>query len=143
MKKIIVIFLSVAYLVLSSGITQYQHICKGMAIKLYSLTNTSYQDTGNKPCPICSAKEKGLKQKKKGCCEHKSKLVTVNENVKKHSVFSLSINFWGNAIPNKMLGTVFERISSIPEAGKSLHYFSYGIPIEGNPLYILHCVYRI
>jgi len=141
MKKLFVIFLSLLYLVLSSGFTQYQHTCKAMAVKLYSLTNTENQNS-DKPCPICSAKEKDLNKKKKDCCQHKTQLVKVDDVVKKQSNFDLSVKFWGDAIPNKTLGTVFD-FSISTEAATSTPYLSSKIPFRGNPLYILHCVYRI
>lgn len=141
MKKQFVIFLSFVYLVLSSGFIQYQHICEGMAVKSYSLTNTE-QSNSDKPCPICSSKEKNLKEKKKGCCKHETKIVKVDDSVKKQSSFDFSVKFWGDVIPNKMLGTVFDLSSSEP-IEKTIPFLSSKIPIRGNPLYILHCVYRI
>lgn len=141
MKKLFVISFSLVYLVLSSGYTQYSHICKEIAVKLYSLTNTEYYNS-DKPCPICSAREKDLKEKKKGCCEHEAKVIKTDDVIKKQSNFDLSVKFWGDAIPNKMLGTVFD-FSVETETEKSTSYHSSKIPIRGNPLYILHCVYRI
>ena len=140
MKKTIVIFLSMFYLVLSSGFTQYQHICKEMAVNLYSLTSTEHQNS-DKPCPICTSKEKGLQNKKKDCCEHKTKIVKVDEPVTKQVNSETSVKFLGDAVPYNMLGAVFN--FSIVETEKSTTYFSSTIPVRGNPLYILHCIYRI
>ena len=140
MKKTFVILLSLIYLVLASGFTQYSHLCKGMATQSYSLTNEEHQNL-DKPCPMCAAKEKSLKDKKKDCCEHETKLLKVDDSVKKQSNFDLSVTFWGDAIPNKMLGTVFD-FSSI-ETKKPTPYFSSKVLFRDNPLYILYCVYRI
>ncbi|MBD1422301.1 HYC_CC_PP family protein [Sphingobacterium chuzhouense] len=141
MRQIFVIFLSLSYLVLSSGFSQYQHTCKEMAVKLYSLTNTEHQNS-DKPCPICSAKDRELKEKKKDCCKHETKIIKTDDVVKKQSNFDFSVKFWGDAIPNKMLGSVFD-FSIATETEKSTSYHTSKIPLRGNPLYILHCVYRI
>ena len=142
MKKLFVIFLSLCYLVLSSGFTQYAHLCKGTASKVYSFSNTQQQNQ-DKPCPICSAKEKGLKDQKKNCCKHVSKIIKLDDSVKKHNNFDFSVKFWGDAIPNKMLGTVFDFEPIVLDIEKNTAYSSTKVPILGNPLYILHCVYRI
>ncbi|MDM1046697.1 HYC_CC_PP family protein [Sphingobacterium hotanense] len=142
MKKLFVIFLSMLYLVLSTGFIQYSHMCKGMAVKLYSLTNSNTHADSDKPCPICSNKNKELKGKKKGCCKHETKIVKVDNAAHKYSGFDLSVKFWGEAIPNETLGALFEFSGIYPEPSKPT-YLSTKIPIRGNPLYILHCVYRI
>ena len=142
MKKLFVIFLSLCYLVLFSGFTQYAHLCKGTASKVYSFSNTQQQNQ-DKPCPICSAKEKGLKDQKKNCCKHVSKIIKLDDCVKKHNNFDFSVKFWGDAIPNKMLGTVFDLELILSDNSKNTAYSSSKVPIQGNPLYILHCVYRI
>lgn len=142
MKKLFVIFLSLFYLVLASGFTQYAHLCKEMASKVYSFTNTQHQNQ-DKSCPMCAAKEKGLKDKKKDCCQHETKLIKVNDSVKKQNSFDFSVKFWGDAIPNKMLGTVFDLELILSDNSKNTAYSSSKVPIQGNPLYILHCVYRI
>ena len=141
MKKLFVIFLSLCYLILSSGFTRYSHVCKGMAVHQYSLTNTGHQNS-DKPCPLCSVKDKNLNEKKKDCCRHETQIIKVNDSVKQQSSFDLSVKFWGDAIPNKMLGTVFD-FSIETKTEKADQDLSSKIPIRGNPLYILHCVYRI
>lgn len=89
MKKLFVIFLSLCYLVLSSGFTQYAHLCKGTASKVYSFSNTQQQNQ-DKPCPICSAKEKGLKDQKKNCCKHDVELFLVSPFVESSEVYGFS-----------------------------------------------------
>lgn len=96
----------------------------------------------DKPCSICSAKEKGLKDKKKNCCKHESKIVKVDDVAKKQSKLELSVKFWGDAIPSKMLETLFDFLIASFNT-KTTHYLCSKVPIRGNPLYILHCVYRI
>lgn len=142
MRKLFVIFFSLFYLVLSSGFTQYQHTCKAMAIKIYSLTNNGHQNS-DEPCPICSSKEKDLTKKKKGCCDHEAKIVKVDDTVITISQLDFSVKFWGDAIPNKTLGTVFDSAIITDDTKLSNPYLTSKVPIRGNPLYILHCVYRI
>lgn len=142
MKKLLVIFLSMIYSVLALGLTQYQHICKGTAVKLYSWTNTENPDN-NKPCPICYSKDKKLNEKKKDCCKHQSKLVKLNDSIKKQSHFDFSVKFWGSAIPNQLLGALFDISFVNSDNDKHLTYLSLKSPIWSNPLYILHCTYRI
>ena len=142
MKKLLVIFLSLFYLALASGFAQYVYLCKGMASKVYSFTNTQEQNQ-DKPCSLCSAKDKDLKEKKKNCCKNEAKLVKVNDSIKKQFNFDFSVKFWGDAIPNKMLGAVFDVESILLKTEKNTTYSSSKVPIQGNPLYILHCVYRI
>jgi len=141
MKKAVVIFLSLLYLVLSSGFTQYKHFCKGTAVERISLTDTQQQNP-DKPCPICTSKEKGLSSKKKDCCKHQSQLVKVDNGIKKQSHFDFSIKFWGEAIPNKTLGALFDT-TFVPTSEKQTAYIATKVPVRGNPLFILHCVYRI
>ncbi len=113
-----------------------------MAIKMYSLTNTGEQNS-DEPCPICSSKEKDLTKKKKGCCQHEAKIVKVDDTVKSKSQLDFSVKFWGDAIPNETLGTVFDSAIIADNTKQSTPYLTSKVPIRGNPLYILHCVYRI
>ncbi len=139
MKRLFVILLSCLYLALSSGFTRYSHVCKGMATRQMSLTNDKHPD---KPCPICAAKEKGLKKQKKDCCKHDSQTIKIADAAKKQSYRDFSVTFWGEAIPNRMLGAVFD-FSIENETVACTAFPSSKIPIRSNPLYILHCVYRI
>lgn len=127
---------------MASGITSYSHLCKTTGIVSHSFSNTLEEQKG-KPCPICAAKQKGLNKPKKDCCKHESKVVKVDDSVKKQSNFDFSVKFWGDAIPNKMLGTVFDLPVVETEIKTSPLYSSTKIPVRDNPLYILHCVYRI
>lgn len=142
MKKSLVIFLSFFYLILASGFIQYTHLCKEMTSKVYSFTNTQNQNQ-DKPCPICSKKDKDLKDKKKDCCQHEVKFVKVDDSVKKQSNFDFSVKFLGDTIPNKTLGTVFDAETILSNTPKNTAYSSSKVSIQSNPIYILHCVYRI
>ncbi|MBA5791160.1 hypothetical protein H1R17_00545 [Flavobacterium sp. xlx-214] len=142
MKKLLLIFLSLFYLGIASGFTRYSHMCKSMGSTSYSFSSAESSNR-DKPCPICSLKEKGLKESKKDCCKHEAKLIKVDDSVKKHSDFDLSVKFWGDAIPNKMLGSVFDYVALEPAFLTNTFYSSSKVPVQGNPLYILHCVYRI
>ncbi|AIM36946.1 hypothetical protein KO02_09765 [Sphingobacterium sp. ML3W] len=140
MKKILVILLSMVYLVLSSGFTQYAHLCKGTAMMQISLTNIN--DNPNSPCAICVAKEKGLDKKKKDCCKIEAQVFKTDEAAKKQSSFKFSVKFWGDAIPNRTLGAVFDK-GLLLTASNHNYYSSAKIPLFNRPLYILNCIYRI
>jgi len=142
MKKLAVILFSTLYLVLSTGFTQYTHVCKTMAVKLYSLSSTA-QENPTEPCPICMAKEKDLKSKKQGCCKHEVKVVKVDEGLKKQNHSDLSVKFWGDAIPAKQLGAVFEHAFTPDFCQPNPHFLSSKAPKQGNSIYILNCIYRI
>jgi len=141
MKKLFIIFLSISYLVVSVGFIQYSHLCKGMAVNLSSLTNSNAHADSDKPCPICSTKNKELKEKKKGCCKHETKIVKVDA-AHKYPGFDSSVKFWGESIPNETLGALFDFSGAYSETSAP-NQISSKIPIRGNPLYILHCVHRI
>jgi len=113
-----------------------------MAITVYSFTDTKEQNQ-DKPCPICSAKEKGLKTAKKDCCKHQTKLVKVDDSIKKQSNFDFSVKFWGDTIPNNLLGAVFDSSIVVLDDTKSSIYYSSKVHVRDNPLYIFHSVYRI
>lgn len=141
MKKAFVILLSLLHLVMSTGFAQYTHSCKTMAVKVINLTNTDHKDD-SKPCPICAEKN-NVTEKKNGCCTTESEIVKTDDVVKQQHKFDFSVKFWGDAIPNKMLGTVFDFAFETSEAENTTPHLSSKIPIRGNPLYIFHCVYRI
>lgn len=125
---------------MASGFTQYTHWCKESAITVSSLKNTKQQD---KPCPICSTKEKGLKDQKKNCCQYDTKIVKVDDSVKKQNSFDFSVKFLEFTLSNKTLGTVYDA-EILALANKNNNTFtSSKIPFKGKPLHILHCVYRI
>lgn len=142
MKKIAVIFLSMLYLNFALGYIQHIHLCKGVASIAYSLTYTKNQNQ-DKPCPMCSDKDKTQTEKKKNCCQHETKLVKLNDSVWQQLNFDFSVKFLADAIPNKMLGTVFDFSGIEPNTKQSTHYSSSNVLVQDNSLYILYCVYRI
>jgi len=142
MKKLLVLFISFFYLAMAAGFTKYTHLCKGTETQFFSFSST-VDKKSDKPCPICAAKEKGLEVKKKDCCQQSTQLAKVDEGVKKHFNFDFSVKFWGDAIPNKMLGAVFDYSLPVFETQKTTSFYSNKISPQGNPLYILNCVYRI
>jgi hypothetical protein len=136
MKRLVVIFLSMLYVVMSSGFTMYTHFCNGIQQgKAFSVN-----EQPDRPCNICVVKNKQQK-KKKGCCKHKSELVKVTDSVKKTANQTVCLKVWGDVIPNKTLGAVFD--INIESQLKTVYTTPSNVPIPGNPIYILNCVYRI
>ncbi|QBQ41413.1 HYC_CC_PP family protein [Sphingobacterium psychroaquaticum] len=142
MKKLFVAILSLVYLVLSTGFTQYIHLCKGTAAKQISFTDLTFKNT-NDPCPICTSKHKGLKEKKKDCCKHETEVVKVDDTLNGQSQTDQPVKFWGNAIPTNMLEALFDAQSLDVSSNNDQSYLTSKVPLRGNPLYIIHCSYRI
>lgn len=142
MKKIAVFFLSMLYLIFASGFTQHIHLCKGSATTVYSLGDFENQNQ-DELCPMCSDKEKNLTEKKKNCCQHETKLVKLNDSVWQQLNSDFSVKFLADAIPNKILGTIFDFHRIEPNTKQSTHYSSSNALVQDNSLYILYCVYRI
>ncbi|MEN5055504.1 HYC_CC_PP family protein [Sphingobacterium kitahiroshimense] len=140
MKKLFVIFLSFVYLILSSGFAQYAHFCMGTATKEVTLTNINHNT--NTPCAICASKEKGLEKKKKNCCKVETQIFKTDKASSKQAGFDFSLKIWGDVIPNRTLGAVFDKLS-ITNVSNNPHYLSDRIFPRTNPLYIFHCIYRI
>lgn len=140
MKRLFVIFLSLVYLVLSSGFAQYTHLCKGTTSKQVSLTNI-IQDS-KLPCALCASKEKGLDKKKKNCCKIKIQIFKTDKASSKQAGFDFSVKIWGDVIPNRTLGAVFDKLSIVNDSNYNT-YSSVKILFRNNPLYILLCIYRI
>lgn len=138
MRKLFIIFLSALYLVLSLGFTQYTHYCKGVKEQ----TSLASTHNGNKPCPVCSIKEKGLKEKKKDCCKHKSKLLKIEYPTLNNPANEIRFEISSITIPDCIFGTASD-FSHKSASLLSSPYSSSTIPIRGNPLFILNSVYRI
>lgn len=77
MQKFLVIFFSMLYLTVTSGITMNLHYCGG------KLKTVSFFSNNEKGC--C-----GSKKKSKGCCKDKTKLIKVEENHKASKVTQAS-----------------------------------------------------
>ncbi len=140
MKRLFVIFLSVFYLVLATGFTRYTHLCQGASVKQLTLYNTLQH--ADKPCPICQEKNKQLVDKKKDCCKQEQEFVKVDDSAKNQSHSDFVVKLWGTVIANRMLGALFD--PAIIDAARKNNYAHLArYPAWGNPLYILHCTYRI
>lgn len=137
MKRLIVLFLSMLYVVMSSGFTMYTHFCDGVKQGRGFSVNEQLPD---RPCSICAAKKKQQK-KKKGCCKHQSELVKVTDSAKKTTNQNFCLKVWGEAIPNRTLGAVFD--IHFENELNTVYTAPADIPTPGNPIYILNCVYRI
>lgn len=122
---------------MASGFTKYTHFCKGVQMET-RLTNHQEPD---KPCAVCVAKNKSQKKPKKGCCTQEQELVQLKDKVLKNKSLQSDFKFWGNAIPNRTLGAVFD--VAFTGTTDTVAPIFPAPPIPGNPLYILHCVYRI
>jgi hypothetical protein len=138
MRPLFVILLSLLSLVSSAGFTGYSHLCKSSAVQRFSLTDSGGTD---RPCPVCALKERGLEQKKKNCCQHEKVIIKTGDAVKKTPGSHPVPGGWGDAIPNRTLGAVFD---NLPESLSSHFPHPSFAPLSRNtPLYILHCIYRI
>lgn len=140
MKKLFAIFLSIVYLVLSSGFAKQVHLCKGTLSKQVSLANIT--PDSRLPCPLCMDKERGLSKKKKNCCKIDIQIFKTDKASSKQAGFDFSIKVLGEAIPNSIWGTVFDKLSVFHVPNFPI-YSSSKISLSSNPLYIFHCLYRI
>ena len=80
---------------MASGFAQYTHWCKESAITIAGFEDTKQHD---KPCPICSTKEKGLKNQKKNCCQYDTKIVKTGDNTFTSSKIPLELTLLFNKI---------------------------------------------
>ncbi|WP_118195172.1 HYC_CC_PP family protein [Albibacterium indicum] len=138
MKQLFVIFLSSLYLVLTTGFTQTVHVCKEMMTKPLSVMTEQWEV--NKACPFCSSVDIATNGKKDGCCEEASKTIKIDESLKKETNYSFSIKSSDHAAPT-ILGTIFD--FTFVNDKEDITFLRVKSPIGDNPLYILHCVYRI
>lgn len=134
MKKAFFIFLSILYLVLSSGFTTINHFCKGVKQQTSFFADTKPKNG----CPICAEKKQ---QKSKDCCKHKAQQHKISEKVKQPTLTDLIQKFTWAVLPAEFYKTIFSVY--FPEVNKpDTPVFAF-IPIRNNPLYIFYCVYRI
>ncbi len=139
--------MSVLYLVMSFGVAPYQHICKKKSINISGVSYVGYQNS-DFPCSLCKNKGKEHSDQKKepckkDCCKKEIKFLKVDDFITHQPNFDSSIRFWGEAIPNKMLGSVFDLLGLNEETDNNSPPFSSKIRSLGNPYYIFYCVYRI
>lgn len=138
MKKLFVIFLSSLYLVLTTGFTQTMHICKEMMMKPLSGMTDHWEV--NKPCPFCTSADIDIEKKEDGCCEEASKIVKIDESLKKETNYNFSVKSQSHEI-SKILEIIFDSTFISDEENRP--YLRTQRVAGGNPLYILHCVFRI
>lgn len=141
MKKIFVVFLSALYLVLSSGFTQTTHICKEMTPQ-YHEASTPLPLSGD-PCPLCDSDEADMETRSTDCCETEYQIIKVDDSLKNQHNYNLSIKSGAEAIPQKALGTIFDFTVYDTKSESNLSLLTSKVPIQSNPLYIFHCIYRI
>ncbi|MBL1409986.1 hypothetical protein [Sphingobacterium faecale] len=140
MRQLFVVLISLLYLLLSSGFTQFSHECKGAAVRLVSLTSSAA--VGDQPCPICLGKEKNLKKSKKDCCKHASKTLKVDVSTSGSGHTDFAFKIFAHVFPERMLGALFDR-NVEGDFLFNAHYYSTKLVPWSNPLYIFYCVYRI
>lgn len=124
MKKTIIIFLSVFYLILASGFTLNLHYCGG---KLKDVSLFSNNEDG-----CC-----GSKKKSKGCCKNETTVVKVKDSHNSSNVAKLnSPNITlAHIIPSQLLF----KLLHIDEAYVSSNYHDPPV-LYDNPLYLKHRV---
>lgn len=136
MKRSFVIFLSLMYLVVSTGFITSDHFCKGVK------QETSFFSTPSKDkvCPICATKRQ-LQNKNENCCKHQTQLNKFDDSfsnkLQKQNVFKLLEH-----IPFICIENIPVLDFAIVEL-KSGNFSNPNFLLKKNPLYIYHCVYRI
>lgn len=137
MKKTVVFFLTILYIVVCSGFTTYTHLCQGVE-QAVSFYDSSREEQGK--CGFCiSDKEVSSKE---DCCKEVPKNFKLNVKTALPKLVDFSAKFLGDALPHRFFGAVFEVLVSA-ESVPFFNYQSYSIPLPSNPLYIFYCVYRI
>ena len=128
MKKIIIIFLSVFYLIIVSGVTFNIHYCGG---KLKHITYFNYGDSDG----CC-----GSKKKSKGCCKDKTTIIKVQENHQVTKVAQVS-----NPTIHLLAIVSSQLLFNISDYGEDNNTVSYLVPpvLYDNPLYLKHRVFLI
>lgn len=126
-KKVTIIFLSVFYLVFTSGFTLNSHYCGG------KLKKTSLFASNEDGC--C-----GSKKKSKGCCKDKTTVIKVEENHQATKVAQVS-----NPTIH-LLAVLSTQLLFNLTVGNEVHITSnYHAPpvLYDNPLYLKHRVFLI
>ena len=128
MKKTLVIFLSILYLIIVSGGTYNMHYCGG---KLKHITFLNYGDADG----CC-----GSKKKSKGCCKDKTTVIKVEENhqvTKVAQINNPTIHFLATVATQLLYS-----LSISTETNRPSYY--YGPPVlYDNHLYLKHRVLLI
>jgi hypothetical protein len=128
MKKIIIIFLSVFYLIIVSGVTYNIHYCGG---KFKHITLFNNADTDG----CC-----GNKKKSKGCCKDKTTVIKVQENHQVTKVAQVS-----NPTIHLLSVLSPQLLFNVPESNIISITSNHHAPpvIYDNPLYLKHRVLLI
>jgi hypothetical protein len=135
MKRLFTLFLSLLFLVVSVGFTASTHFCKDTKQETRLFSNHQ-----NQVCPVCAAKN-NQKVKKKKCCKYETEHLKLTEKAQKNQQQNNLFKFSGDAVPDRYSEAVFD---SGPATAELQNFaFPFSTPIKSNPLYILHCVYRI
>ena len=124
MQKFLVIFFSMLYLTVTSGITVNLHYCGG------KLKTVSFFSNNEKGC--C-----GTKKKSKGCCKDKTKLIKVEENRKVTEASNPTVHLV--ALLSSQLLFNLSNDNSVDIISK---YYSPPV-LYDNPLYLKHQVLLI
>lgn len=138
MKKLIVLFLCGIYLVLTSGMVMYTHLCKGV------IQETSFATKGQenkKTCSFCSTKKQIQQNGQGDCCQEEARVVQLKEDIVLSDTFFFFAKLFGDGVPARYFGAVFETDFPHPKPAINLD-IALNRPTK-HPLYILHNVYRL
>ncbi|MGZ3950922.1 MAG: HYC_CC_PP family protein [Flavisolibacter sp.] len=126
MKKIVAIIFLLVYGLSSTGATLQFHYCCGK-LKSVKLTPVTEKQCGMKhSTPV-----------KKKCCDDKQIELKIKADQKTQQ--AAKFNIWSPSIAKKELAIVVQQ----PVVSTAIVPEVFAPPPLGDPLYILHCVYRI
>ncbi|WP_430612084.1 HYC_CC_PP family protein [Flavobacterium sp. JP2137] len=137
MKKTVVLFLAILYVVVCSGFTTYTHLCQGVE---QAISFSDYNKVDQDNCGFCKSIHKTSDEEK--CCKEISKNFKLNVKTALPKSIDFSAKFLGDALPHRFFAAVFEVVATV-ESVPYFNFQSHTIPLPSNPLYIFYCVYRI
>ncbi|KIO75465.1 hypothetical protein TH53_20540 [Pedobacter lusitanus] len=135
MKRLFSIFLSLLLLIVSVGFTASTHFCKGIVME----TPLCHQSQ-KKACSDCITKN-NQKRNNKSCCRFETRNIKLTEKIQENSQQNNVFKFSGAAVLQRYTGTVFDPNTTLTVSPNPA--FTFPSPLKSNPLYIMHCVYRI
>ncbi len=137
MKRGLILFLAILYMVFSTGFTTYTHLCNGVGQQTFLTQQTATQPG---TCPHCNTDK--TRDHKENCCKQEQKVYKLEE--KSPLLKQLDINYkeTGEGVVYRFLAYAFSAIlssdqQSTPALISSLH------PRLSNPRCIVFCVFRI
>lgn len=137
MKKTLVIFLSLIFLVISTGFTTSEHFCKGVKQE----TTFFLDSSKDKNCPVCAAK-KQYQAEKENCCKHESQLNKIDNSFSNKLQKQSDLKLVGQDL--KLISLANTPVLDFNTTELFSGRFSNAnLPLRKNALYIYHCVYRI